>query len=240
MCRMMAVLSRDSIKANWLLAFEPLAIKGEIRSDMEEPGHHDGWGMVTYFRKGWPEYIGREPHSVTKDSEIFRNGAKILEQSQCKIALTHFRKISVGDPKISNTHPFIYQQWSFTHNGTIYNSEQIPLKKIKPTGTTDSERFFLFLLEYLTDTPENKKTELEKLREAVEEIKKKFEHTSLTFLLTNGEQLYAYRECDPNHDDYYTLYTTQIEQSRIFVSEPLLELSDQWEPVPKERIVSGI
>lgn len=241
---MMAVASKNGIKADWILPFENLAIHGKIRVDMKEPGHHDGWGMVSYFpaknmggsADSWggkelvPEYLEREPHSVTKDSQQFRNGAKLIEESKCRTAMVHFRKISVGLPQISNTHPFLHEEWVFAHNGTIFDSEKIPLTKFKPTGTTDSERFFLFLLERIAGLQEKKK-QIEELMRGAEEIGKNFKHTSLTFLLTNGKNLFAYRECDPQYQDYYTLFLSEVAGGTLFCSEPLPAVSQNWKPL---------
>lgn len=237
MCRMMGVQSNNLIKADWILPFERLAIDGKIRSDMNEPGHHDGWGMVSYFRNKFPEYIEREPHSVTQDQEHFKNGSKLIERSKCRMALIHFRKISVGKPMISNTHPFLYKEWAFCHNGTIFDSEKIPLLNLKPSGTTDSERFFLYIMEKLDKIGQDFKLRSVEMKKTIDEIMSKFEHTSLTFLLTNGETIYAYRECDPKYQDYYTLYTTQTDGGSIVSSETFPQLSKQWTAMGNDSLV---
>ena len=75
---MIIVGSKDFVKSDFILPFENLAINGNIRCDMKEAGHHDGWGMVSYFKENFPEYLEREPHSVTLDSEHFKKGAKFI------------------------------------------------------------------------------------------------------------------------------------------------------------------
>lgn len=233
MCRMVAVQSKSSVKADWLLAFEPLAVHGKLRCDMSVPGHGDGWGMVSYFKENFPEYLAREPHSETEDSEVYKKGAQFLEQSKAKVAMIHFRKISVGQPAISNTHPFLYKQWSFCHNGTIYDSEKISLVSLKPSGSTDSERFFLYLMEHLD--PQN---HLKSIKKSVQQIKKNFKYTSLTFLLTDGKTIYAYRDCDPQYDDYYTLYNAKINGGEIICSEPLPAITNQWQVLKNETFLT--
>ena len=233
MCRMMGAVSNDKIKAEWLEAFEPLASTGKTRIDMPEPGHHDGWGIVAYFRENFPEYVDREPHSVTQDPEHFKEGAKLIENSKSKIALVHFRKISVGQPAISNTHPFLYKEWSFCHNGTIYDSEKIPLKKLKPGGVTDSERFFLYIMENL-----DSKNVPGSIKKSAEEIRKGFKYSSLTFLLTDGKKLYAYRDYDALYQDYYTLHFSKLDESRIVSSEPLSAVSPSWQTLQNGEFLS--
>lgn len=236
MCRMIGIASKDFIRSEWLLLFESLAVCGKIRNDMKEPGHHDGWGMVSYFKKNFPEYLERQPHSVTQDSELFENGAKLIEQSKCKIAIAHFRKISVGKPMISNTHPFLYKEWAFCHNGTIFEHEKIPLQKLRPSGTTDSERFFLYLVEQIQNVSQKDRTT--SLKQAIEKVKKNLTYTSLTFLLTDGESIYAYRECDPQYADYYTLFSTKVNHGTICSSEPLKLLgNEKWKSLENGVLV---
>ena len=226
MCRMYAAVSKNVIQRGWIDPVQDLAVNGKTRSDMPEPGHHDGWGMVAYFKENFPEYLERQPHSVTKDAEHFKNGAAAVQEGKSKAVMIHFRKISVGQPQISNTHPFLCKEWSFCHNGTIFDSEKIPLKTLKPAGATDSERFFLYLMERL-----DPKNPPKSLQVALDEIKKIVKYTSLTFLLSNGETICAYRDCDPQYDDYYTLFSSKMNGTHIVASEPLTQVSPFWKPL---------
>ena len=240
MCRMMALLAKDGIKASWLTTFMSLAIHGKIRCDMTEPGHKDGWGLVSYFQEDFPKYLAREPHSILQDEKDFKSAAKVLEVSRSKIVLTHLRKTSVGCLSISNTHPFLYKEWAFAHNGTIYDHEKIFLKKLKPAGSTDSERFFLYLMEHLENShPRNQDEILIELRKATEEIKRDFQVSSLTFLLTNGKMIFAFRDCDSQFRDYYTLYSTEIGENKIFCSEPLMEIASSWDLLENKSFIWG-
>ena len=230
---MMAAVTKNYIKREWIEPFWDLAVRGKTRSDMPEPGHHDGWGLVAYFREDFPEYLEREPHSVTKDPEHFKNGAAAIEESKSKVAMLHFRKISVGKPQISNTHPFLYQEWSFCHNGTIFDSDKIPLERLKPGGATDSERFFLYMMEHL-----DPKNPYESIQNAAQDIKKNFKTTSLTFLLSNGKTIYAYRDFDPQYGDYYTLFTAKADGSRIIASESEPRVASSWEPLQNGTLLA--
>ena len=78
----------------------------------------------------------------------------------------------------------------------------------------------------------------EVLKKAVGEIKKGFKYSSLTFLLTDGKTLYAYRDRDPQFDDYYTLFTTKADRAQIICSEILPAVSSSWIPVPNETFVT--
>ena len=233
MCRMYAAVSKNIIKQEWLAPVQDLAVNGKTRSDMPEPGHHDGWGMVAYFKEDFPEYLERQPHSVTKDLEHFKSGATAIEEGKSRAAMVHFRKMSEGQPQISNTHPFLYKEWSFCHNGTIFDSGKIPLKTLKPAGGTDSERFFLYLMEHL-DAKKSQKS----IEAAVAEFKKKFKYTSLTFLLTDGKSLYAYRDCDVKYGDYYTLFSSKMNGCHVVSSEPLTKVSPFWKPLANGELLA--
>jgi GTP-binding protein HflX len=60
-------------------------------------------------------------------------------------------------------------------------------------GTTDSERFFRFLVHRLERRSVKDYPELVRL--AVDEVKARCSYTSLTFLLSNGNYLIGYRDC---------------------------------------------
>lgn len=86
------------------------------------------------------------------------------------------------------------------HNGTIpnFNEKVVGLK-----GTTDSERFFLLVLKM----GEEGHLPIERaLKLAIKKVRESYTYSSLTFLLTNGNRIYAYREySDPRDSDYYNL-----------------------------------
>lgn len=240
----MAAVSESGVRADWLTAFQPLAASGNLRCDMDpgQPGHGDGWGMIAYFKPDFPEYLDREPHSAVQDPENYKKDARSVEAGQVPVALVHFRKISVGRPSISNTHPFTRGAWAFAHNGTIYDSDRIPLKRSRPAGGTDSERFFLHLLENLEDAGTNltePKAVARDMKEILWKFKQDFKFSSLTFLLTDGKTVYVYRESgERRFDDYYTLYTADLDGGRLVSSQPLQIAGARWEPVSNESLIA--
>jgi glutamine amidotransferase len=245
---MMAATSRQGVRADWFRAFEPLASKGELRCDMDpsDPGHGDGWGVVSYFRPDFPEYLGREPLALYKDPGPFRRIAEVLEREKANLALLHLRKTSVGAVSISNTHPFLHGPWAFCHNGTIDPCEKIPLKRLSPRGSTDSERYFLYIVEKLEESGAGRgdsKRVGEILKTAVADLKKIFayrdgsETSSFTFLLTDGKTVYAYRDCDPKFQEYYTLYSADLGGDALVCSEPLPEIAADWTPLSNPQLL---
>jgi predicted glutamine amidotransferase len=191
--------------SEWLNAFRPLSEKGCVRNEKGvPPGHKDGWGIAG-FPDGKPFYYGRRPKSASEDSAAWKEALANAEKNPSPLLIAHLRKASKGQAVIENTHPFSRDGWLFCHNGTIFDAENLPLKKHEPEGGTDSERFFLFLLEELergggTD---------EALKKAIREGAGRCRWNSLTLLLSNGRSLYAYRcYTEVEQKDYYTLWFT--------------------------------
>jgi hypothetical protein len=61
--------------------------------------------------------------------------------------------------------------------------------------------------------------------EAVQEI---YPYVSLTFLLSNGRELYGYRDCTVNAG-YYTLYYTRTPSAFVISQEKFFDGS--WDPI---------
>ena len=234
MCRMIAALSSKPLRSESLKPFEILAAKGKIRSDMTEPGHCDGWGMTAYLKEDVPEYIERQPTALPGDSDLFHKALQWMETSGVRNAMIHLRKSTEGAKSISNTHPFLHGRWSFCHNGTIYDSGRIPLQKLATSGTTDSERFFLYLMENLSRFLPAEWS----LRKSIARVKKMVSYSSLTFLLSDGSKLYAYRDCDPRFEEYYTLYSSRTPDGQFVCSEPLPSVSRAWESLPNGTLIT--
>ena len=108
--------------------------------------HCDGWGIATSDSKNADLY--KEPVAATKSD----NFKEQLESHKSKAALLHLRWATAGMAiNENNTHPFTYQDISFIHNGSITPFDCLDLL-IDPDllkmamGSTDSERYFLYLL----------------------------------------------------------------------------------------------
>ena len=108
--------------------------------------HCDGWGIAASGES--KVELFKQPVAATKSNEF----KKELANHQSNSALLHLRWATEGMAvNESNTHPFTYQDISFIHNGSITPSNCLdPLIDKKylelAQGTTDSERYFLYLL----------------------------------------------------------------------------------------------
>src|SRR3989338_2116177 len=145
MCRMLGIIGNEGVIPYPLLdKFRGLALKGRIPPGAHK-GHLDGWGLAGYISNG-AEYLGRSFRGADAEMVIFQDAARKAADTGARILLGHLRKASTGETKIENTHPFKSDSWLFCHNGTIYNHGDIPLEYSQPSGDTDSERFFMFIL----------------------------------------------------------------------------------------------
>ncbi|MBN1384797.1 MAG: class II glutamine amidotransferase [Elusimicrobia bacterium] len=243
MCRMLGVVSKN-ISPLWLESFYGLMDNGKHGDDTSK-GYIDKWGICGYLGN-WTVHFGRSKDNAIPDYKNFDDASQKAVISGTEILISHLTGISNKKSKkikVENTHSFICDDWIFCHNGTIYNSERLLLPEYEYEGTTDSERFFKFLINRLNESDIEKYQKT--IKDAVREIKEKCLFTSLTFILSNGEYLIAYRDfC--REDDYYTLYYYHQNDRFLVCSEKLPGF--EWKKikngeiivVDKYKIVDGI
>ncbi len=158
-----------------------------------EPGHGDGWGIVTW-NHGAPVYLGREPNDAFTDPLFDEACAKGEAMGVSSPLIAHLRKASVGLKVIENTHPFVQGEWAFAHNGTI--------RRLNLKYTTDSQWFFESIMAAFKQNGGDMIAAITKNVKVVREV---YPYTSITFLLSNGRELYAYRDAAEKME-YYTVY----------------------------------
>jgi predicted glutamine amidotransferase len=179
MCRVLGCVAAEpvSLRHELLDAPNPIVRQAEI--------HDSGWGIAVY-RRG----EGEEPTCIRFPEAAFGNDefAAATEQ-RGRIFNVHVRRATIGGLSPENTHPFCLGSYSFSHNGTIMNFQQLTWEGVaKPRGTTDSEHLFNLLVAKFD--PERA---IESLRHAVETAIERTAFSGLNFLFCDGERLYAYR-----------------------------------------------
>jgi predicted glutamine amidotransferase len=169
------------------VASEPVSLRRELleaESPLVRPGNGgEGWGMAAYRRAE-----GEEPHCVR-----FPNGAGPeldgAADTRARLHHAHVRQATTGDCTPENTHPFSLGPYSFSHNGTILNINKLIDPSIEAAaGDTDSERLFRLVMHHLDSSDP-----IDGLRYAVQATIERFPFSSLSFLFSDGERLYAYR-----------------------------------------------
>jgi predicted glutamine amidotransferase len=209
---MLAIIPKPGhyVNAGLVREFRKLAASGLVIG--KTSGHPDGWGIVAW-RDSEPFYLGRQPTDASKDPRFEEACSEISKLRIESPLLAHLRKASKGAKILSNTHPFISGFWAFAHNGTI--------RRLNTKTKTDSEWFFSRLLEEIKTKGERPEKAIFR---TVREVKALYPRTSsLTFLLSNGKETYAFRDF-AKHERYYTMFYAETEEALIICQEKILGL----------------
>jgi predicted glutamine amidotransferase len=235
MCRIFAysgeVGGRDFVTA--VTQFGKLAKEGNVPQGIA-PGHLDGWGA--HATTSGREVYARSVTEATPDdltAALCPLGAGVGQ------ALIHLRKATVGANRIENAHPFLRGGVSLCHNGSIRAFPDTTTLR-NPHGDTDSERFFLRILERVSREDRHSLDALGAAVEAeVESLTALGDWTSLTCLLKSKQGFvlkYIWNEGHPMTEagrlnDYYTFYKGVKGSATILCSEKLDVADFVWEPL---------
>ena len=146
MCRLFAFRSNVPSQAHHAL------VTAENAVAFQAENHADGWGIGYYLDD--EAYLFRASKGAAED----RRFQLLSESLSSHTFLVHVRRATVGDIDSFNSHPFRYGAWMFAHNGTIFDFSRLEsriMKDILPIfhplifGSTDSERYFYFLLSHM-------------------------------------------------------------------------------------------
>lgn len=249
MCRLLALINSDKMESRTILDFfRNLAESGKVPPSSTQ-GHKDGWGIVAY-KKGNVVYFVKSKDNAFDDKKYLKSVDKI-EKINPSVIVGHLRKSSCGLNKKENNHPFIKGNYVFCHNGTVFNSDKIPLndkfrKFVK--GETDSEKLFLYILQILKEskksTPEKTKNTILK---AIVHIRNNIDYTAMNFIFSDGEFLWALRDFNENNanvkkenlGDYYSLYVglNKKRKSIVVSSEVLILESTEWKEIKNKELI---
>jgi predicted glutamine amidotransferase len=180
MCRVFGCVASEpaSIRHELIEAVNPLIRQSE--------DHDSGWGMAVYERAN-----GLDPRCVRFPEAAFADD-DFLDATDIKgrIFNVHVRRATMGGLAPENTHPFCLGSYSFGHNGTILRYPRLleHPSVTRPSGDTDSEAFFNFLMTiYDAGNP------IASLRKAIRTTVQRSPFSGLNFLFSDGDRLFAYR-----------------------------------------------
>lgn len=191
MCRMLGVVSTQPRVFALLLEQAPhnMALLSEK--------HPDGWGIALSKAKAlWS--VHKSILRALDDPEFHQFATSALGE----IVIVHVRQKTRGRIRLENTHPFEATPWVFTHNGTVGNVGNIdayisPSRRVAIRGETDSERLFAFLLTRLDSVSNangSMRAQVDRvLRDATQQLRSVPDLGTASFLLSDGEVLYAHR-----------------------------------------------
>ncbi len=216
----------------------------------------DGFGVGWYGSRVTPG-VYRSIQPAWNDSNL----RDLAAQIPSPLFLAHVRAATSTAVQQSNCHPFRYDKWLFVHNGVIKNFLQIKrdlVLAIAPSfypaieGTTDSEIMFYLALTFgLTDDPINA---LEMMVGFIEQLNGEHGVTrysvQMTLGISEGTRLIAvrYSTIGKSRSLYCSRHWRACSElnpecdlfsgnAHLVVSEPLTDLTDDWEEVPESTAI---
>ena len=244
MCRWAAYIGEEVFLEDVVTApCHSLIAQSHCAREAKSPTNGDGFGIAWYGDRPEPG-LYRDILPAWSDPNL----KSLCRQIKSDLFLAHVRASTGGATSRANCHPFVSGRWSFIHNGQIGGFERIR-RSLESTisdelydqrhGTTDSELFFLLMLdEGLARDPQAAVARatarvIEAARRAGIEPSLK-----LTAAFSNGETLFAVRfATDANAP---TLYTAAVRdgRGRCLVSEPLDREGSEWHAIPPSSFVT--
>ena len=207
------------------VAAEPVSLRHELLEAANplirpQAADEEGWGIASYRRAE-----GEEPICTrfTHAHDAATSGAAVTE---ARLHNAHARRPTVGDRSDANTHPFCLGPYTFSHNGTILNISR--LENVEPcSGETDSERLFRLVMHHLDANDPT-----DGLRYAVRATIERFPFSSLSFLFSDGEKLYAYRLglCELH-------WLARPHGQLLVASEPVTGEDETWHSVKQDVLL---
>lgn len=200
--------------------------------------HKDGWGIALNSAHEVDIRVTKAPERASQSEEF----SKSIHHLQGTGGLLHLRWATSGlENCAENTHPFVYEQYSFIHNGDIRPRENLdPFIRAELNssriGETDSERYFYLLL-----------TEIERLgiedgvQSAVHIIEKNCSFSSINAMLLSPEKLIIITKFNSERipagqpADYYQLKYKADEKNFVVASSGWPQPG--WTPIKNSSLL---
>jgi predicted glutamine amidotransferase len=201
----------------------------------------DGFGIAWYGDRAEPG-LYRDILPAWSDQNL----KSLCRQIRSGLFLAHVRASTGGATSRSNCHPFVSGRWSFMHNGQIGGFEKIRRRLEngisdelydQRLGTTDSELFFLMLLQHGLD-----RDPLLAVRKAVRQVTDRAAEAGiersfkLTAAFSDGRSLHAVRYSSQGQAP--TLYMARTRTGYCLVSEPFDRDGCSFESIPASSFVT--
>lgn len=190
----------------------------------------DGFGFAWYADNG-DLGLYRDVLPAWTDGNLLSLSSMIRSH----LFLAHVRASTFGQVSRSNCHPFTSDSWSFMHNGKIASfahhrraleSSLSDKHYAKRVGNTDSELFFLLLLDHgLEQNAQKAVSSVLTLFKNLPAIDK--DATRVAAVLSDGKRIIAIRYSSDSRSP--TLYYKKQADGGLFIaSEPLHNDAENW------------
>lgn len=252
MCRLFGFRSNIPARVHEALVRE----KNSLRAQSVE--HKDGWGIASYLDGAAPA-VAHGVGAAHLDPEFER--VSDLVSSHAVIA--HVRLASVGPVGLQNSHPFVWRNWTFAHNGTLqrFDVHRAEVESLIDEdfrtlfrGETDSERCFYLFLSILRRRGGLESPALEDVAQALARTARlavkitevgATKPSSTNFIVTDGRLLSATRR----HRTLFYSERARVEEcptaaacegrqlQQFVVASERIDADTHWYEVPEEHVI---
>lgn len=238
MCRFLVYWGNESVDlSEWLISADNCLLE-QSKNDISSRPNPDGWGFA--YRQDKKIILTKNTQPAFQDIQFQKAARKINSD----LLFAHVRRRSQGTISYENTHPFIYNNWIFMHNGNIPDFERYkqrlasklpPHSFIDTEGTTDSEflfKYFVYWLKQLQNCDISCMINL--INSIIHELIELTDRTTLNelalnFVLTNGNFVLGFRR-------NRTLYYSFTDSTLLIASERINQKYD-WNEVPENHYI---
>lgn len=232
MCRLMGFVSHEK------KTFPEIAGSDFAKFVALSSIHCDGWGVATIDHDEEKAHLVRAAEMAHTSSQF----DDAIATTKVDGGLLHLRWATAGLPvSENNSHPFVYEDFTFIHNGSIYPPASIepfidPAFSWLITGDTDSERYF-----YLMMTMIKRHGFVEGVRQAVVTVKENCDYSSINAMIMNEKTLITVSEFDPARKpdfggaDYYELNYRKDKDGVVIASTGWPQ--EGWTPLPNHSML---
>jgi predicted glutamine amidotransferase len=256
MCRWLAYSGSPILLDELLLKTDHSLIDQSLHARLGvETTNGDGFGVGWYGARTERPAVFRSVEPAWND----RNLREVAGHVESPLFLAHIRASTGTAVQQTNCHPFRYGRWLWVHNGLVNDFGRVKREltlavdeSLYPymEGSTDSELLFYLALTFgLEEDPPGA---VERMVGVVEEVGHRHdtEHPiQMTIATTDGKSVWAFRYSSEGKSRslYYSNDVRTVRQlhperlrlhelsdeTRIIVSEPLVELAGAWTEVPE-------
>lgn len=244
MCRWAAYIGEPAYLEDIVTApCHSLIAQSHHALEAKTPTNGDGFGMAWYGERPEPG-LYRDILPAWSDPNL----RSLCGQIKSPLFLAHVRASTGGATSRTNCHPFVAGRWSFMHNGQIGNFERLR-RRLEAAisdelydrleGTTDSELFFLLMLQHgLAGDPQSAAEKAAATIIEAAHMAGVEPHLRLTCAYSDGQTLYAIRYATDAFAPTLYVGETRGMRGRCVVSEPFDRDGCAWQAVPPGSYVT--